>query len=100
TRHVRRGGKIWIRVFPDKPVTKKPAETRMGSGKGPPDHWVAVVKPGRILFEIAGVSEEAAKGAIRLAAYKLPISTKFVLRETSVALGSESKNKELAQVEG
>ncbi|MBA7677866.1 50S ribosomal protein L16 [subsurface metagenome] len=100
TRHVRRGGKIWIRVFPDKPVTKKPAETRMGSGKGPPDHWVAVVKPGRILFEIAGVSQEAAKGAIRLASYKLPISTKFVLRETSVALGSESKNKELAQVEG
>ena len=100
TRHVRRGGKIWIRVFPDKPVTKKPAETRMGSGKGPPDHWVAVVKPGRILFEIAGVSQEAAKGAIRLASYKLPISTKFVLRETIVALGSESKNKELAQVEG
>jgi len=100
TRHVRRGGKIWIRVFPDKPVTKKPAETRMGSGKGPPDHWVAVVKPGRIMFEIAGVSEEAARGAIRLASYKLPINTKFVLRETSVALGSESKSKELAQVEG
>ena len=100
TRHVRRGGKIWIRVFPDKPVTKKPAETRMGSGKGPPDHWVAVVKPGRIMFEIAGVSEEAARGAIRLASYKLPINTKFVLRETSVALGSESKSKELAKVEG
>ncbi len=100
TRYVRRGGKIWIRIFPDKPVTSKPAETRMGGGKGSPDHWVAVVKPGRILFEIAGVGEEAARGAIRLASYKLPISTKFVLRETSVAPGSESKKKELAQVEG
>ena len=100
TRYVRRGGKIWIRIFPDKPVTNKPAETRMGGGKGSPDHWVAVVKPGRILFEIAGVGEEAARGAIRLASYKLPISTKFVLRETSVAPGSESKKKELAQVEG
>ena len=100
TRYVRRGGKIWIRIFPDKPVTNKPAETRMGGGKGSPDHWVAVVKPGRILFEIAGVGEEAARGAIRLASYKLPMSTKFVLRETSVAPGSESKKKELAQVEG
>jgi len=100
THHVRRGGKIWIRVFPDKPVTKKPAETRMGGGKGSPDHWVTVVKPGRILFEIAGVSEEAARGAIRLASYKLPIGTKFVLKETGVALSSKSKDKELAQVEG
>jgi large subunit ribosomal protein L16 len=100
TRYVRRGGKIWIRVFPDKPVTKKAAETRMGGGKGSPDHWVAVVKPGRIIFEIAGVGEEAAKGAIRLASYKLPIDTKFVLRETTIATGSESKKKELAQVEG
>ena len=100
THYIRRGGKIWIRVFPDKPVTKKAAETRMGGGKGSPDHWVVVVKPGRILFEMGGVSEEAAKGAIRLASYKLPISTKFVLRETYVAPGSESKSKELAQVEG
>ena len=100
THYIRRGGKIWIRVFPDKPVTKKAAETRMGGGKGSPDHWVVVVKPGRILFEMGGVSEEAAKGAIRLASYKLPISTKFVLRETYVAPASESKSKELAQVEG
>ena len=81
TRYVRRGGKVWIRIFPDKPVTKKPAETRMGGGKGSPDHWVAVVKPGRILFEMGGVSEEAARGAMRLASYKLPINTRFVLRE-------------------
>jgi len=100
THYVRRGGKIWIRIFPDKPVTRKAAETRMGGGKGSPDHWVAVVKPGRILFEIAGVDQEAARGAIRLASYKLPMSTKFVLRETSVAPSSESKHKELAQVEG
>ncbi len=100
THYIRRGGKIWIRIFPDKPVTKKAAETRMGGGKGSPDHWVAVVKPGRILFEMGGVGEEAARGAIRLASYKLPISTKFVLRETYAAPGSESKSKELAQVEG
>jgi len=81
---VRRGGKVWIRIFPDKPVTAKPAETRMGSGKGSLDHWVAVVKPGRILFEIAGVKEEAAREAMRLASHKLPINTKFVRRETDV----------------
>ncbi len=81
TRHVRRGGNIWIRIFPDKPVTKKPAETRMGGGKGSPDHWVAVVKRGRILFEMSGVNEEAAKEAMRLASHKLPIGTKFVVRE-------------------
>ena len=80
TRHVKRGGKIWIRIFPDKPITKKPAETRMGSGKGAPDHWVAVVKPGRILYEIEGVSEEMAREAMRLAAQKLPIKCKFVSR--------------------
>src|ERR671911_10690 len=80
TRSVKRGGKIWIRVFPDKPVTKKPAETRMGSGKGAPDHWVAVVKPGRILYEIEGVDETTAREAMRLAAAKLPIRTKFVRR--------------------
>lgn len=79
-RHVRRGGKLWIRVFPDKPVTVKPAETRMGSGKGNVDHWVAVVKPGRVLFEIAGVEEEAAREAFRLAAQKLPIKTQFMSR--------------------
>ncbi|KAF3885608.1 MULTISPECIES: 50S ribosomal protein L16 [Nostocales] len=80
TRYIRRGGKIWIRIFPDKPVTMRPAETRMGSGKGSPEFWVAVVKPGRILFEIAGVSEEIAREAMRLAAYKLPIKTKFIKR--------------------
>ena len=78
TRHIRRGGKIWIRVFPDKPVTKKPAETRMGKGKGAPEYWVAVVKPGRVMFEIEGVSEQVAREALRLAAYKLPIKCKFV----------------------
>lgn len=83
TRYVRRGGKVWIRIFPSKPVTKKAAETRMGGGKGAPDHWVAIVKPGRILFEMGGVSEEDAKGAMRLAAYKLPIGTRFVVREPS-----------------
>lgn len=82
THYIRRGGQVWIRIFPDKPVTKKPAETRMGGGKGAPDHWVAVVKPGRILFELGGVGEEVAKAAMRLASYKLPIGTKFVLRET------------------
>jgi large subunit ribosomal protein L16 len=80
TRHVKRGGKIWIRMFPDKPITKKPAETRMGKGKGAPDHWVAVVKPGRILYEIEGVSEEMAREAMRLAAQKLPVKCKFVSR--------------------
>ncbi len=80
TRHIKRGGKVWIRIFPDKPVTAKPAETRMGKGKGAPEYWVAVVKPGRILFEIEGVSEELAREAIRLASHKLPIKTKFVTR--------------------
>ena len=79
--HFKRGGKVWIRVFPDKPVTKKPAEVRMGSGKGAPDHWVAVIRPGRILFEVAGVDAPLAKEALRLAAYKLPIKTKFLARE-------------------
>jgi large subunit ribosomal protein L16 len=80
TRHVKRGGKIWIRLFPDKPITRKPAETRMGSGKGAPDHWVAVVKPGRVLYEIVGVDETLAREAMKLAAQKLPIKTKFVSR--------------------
>ncbi len=80
TRHVKRGGKIWIRMFPDKPITKKPAETRMGKGKGAPDHWVAVVKPGRIMYEMQGVNEDLAREAFRLAAQKLPIKTKFVTR--------------------
>jgi len=80
TRFIKRGGKVWIRIFPDKPVTEKPAETRMGKGKGSPEYWVAVVKPGRIMFELAGVSEELAKEALRLAANKLPIKTKFVKR--------------------
>lgn len=81
TRYTKRGGKVWIKIFPDKPVTRKPAETRMGSGKGSPEYWVAVVKPGRILFEIAGVSEEVAREAMRLAMHKLPIKCKFVKRE-------------------
>lgn len=81
TRYVKRGGKIWIRIFPDKPVTMRPAETRMGSGKGSPEFWVAVVKPGRVMFEMAGVPEDIAKEAMRLAAQKLPIKTKFITRE-------------------
>ena len=80
TRYIRRGGQIWIRIFPDKPVTMRPAETRMGSGKGNPEFWVAVVKPGRILFEIGGVTEEIAREAMRLASFKLPIKTKFIVR--------------------
>jgi large subunit ribosomal protein L16 len=88
TRHIRRGGNVWIRIFPDKSITKKPAETRMGSGKGAPDHWVAVVKAGRIMFEMAGVDELVAKEAMRLAANKLPISTKFVLKDTGAAVGT------------
>jgi large subunit ribosomal protein L16 len=83
TRHIRRGGKVWIRVFPDKPVSKKPAETRMGSGKGLPDHWVAVVKTGRIMFEMAGVGESVAKEAIRLASHKLPLKTRFIVKEVA-----------------
>jgi len=81
THAVKRGGKVWIRIFPDKPVTAKPAETRMGSGKGAPDHWVAVVKPGRMLFEIAGVREDLAREALRLASHKLPMETRIVARE-------------------
>ena len=81
TRYIKRGGNVWIKVFPDKPVTKKPAEVRMGSGKGAPEYWVAVVKPGRVLFEMGGVSEDIAREAIRRAAMKLPIKTKFVVRE-------------------
>ena len=78
---MRRGGKVWIRIFPDKPVSSKPAETRMGSGKGNPDHWVAVVKPGRMLFEIAGVREDVAREAMRLASHKLPLDTRFIAKE-------------------
>ncbi|NPV71780.1 MAG: 50S ribosomal protein L16 [Firmicutes bacterium] len=81
TRYIKRGGKVWIKIFPDKPVTQKPAETRMGSGKGNPEFWVAVVKPGRVLFELAGVSEDVAREAMRLAAFKLPLKTRFVKRE-------------------
>lgn len=83
TRYMKRGGKVWINIFPDKPITQKPAETRMGSGKGNPEKWVAVVKPGRVMFEISGVSEEIAREAIRLARHKLPIKTKFVARVDS-----------------
>jgi large subunit ribosomal protein L16 len=82
TRYIRRGGKVWIKIFPDKPITEKPAETRMGSGKGSPEYWVAVVKPGRIMFEMNGVAEEVAREAMRLASHKLPIKCKFVTKET------------------
>ena len=82
TRYIKRGGKVWIKIFPDKPITKKPAETRMGKGKGAPEYWVARVKPGRVMFEIEGVPEETAKEALRLAANKLPVKTKFVTRES------------------
>ena len=81
TRHIKRGGKVWINVFPDKPVTQKPAETRMGSGKGNPEQWVAVVKPGRVLFELSGVTESIAREAMRLAIHKLPIKSRFIMRE-------------------
>lgn len=83
-RHVKRGCKVWIRIFPDKPITKKPAETRMGKGKGAPEYWVAVIKPGRMLYEMSGVTEDVAKAALRLAAYKLPVATRFVRREEAV----------------
>jgi large subunit ribosomal protein L16 len=87
TRKIKRGGKVWINVFPDKPVSQKPAETRMGSGKGAPEHWVAVVKPGRVMFELAGVPEPLAKEALRLAGQKLPVKTKFVKREADLFEG-------------
>jgi large subunit ribosomal protein L16 len=90
TRHIKRGGKVWIRIFPDKPVTKKPAETRMGKGKGNPELWVAVVKPGRVLFEIEGVTEDLAKQAFALAAAKLPVKSKFVQRQRAVTEGGSA----------
>src|SRR5512137_581836 len=88
TRHIRRGGNVWIRIFPDKSITKKPAETRQGGGKGSPDHWVAVVKAGRVMFEMAGVDEITAKEAMRLAANKLSINTKFVVKDTGAAVSA------------
>ncbi len=91
THHIKRGGKVWIRIFPDKPVSKKAAETRMGSGKGAPDHWVAVVRAGKIIFEMAGVGEKVAKEAIRLAAHKLPLKTRFILRESVTVSGDSAK---------
>ena len=90
TRYIKRGGQVWIKIFPDKPVTSKPAETRMGSGKGSPEYWVAVVKPGRIMFEMAGVTEEVAREAFRLAAHKLPIKTKFVVGSKAGQLDVEA----------
>ena len=84
TRYIKRGGKVWIKIFPDKPVTKKPAETRMGSGKGSPEYWVAVVKPGRVMFELSGVDEATAREAMRLAQHKLPVKTKFIVRDKEV----------------
>jgi large subunit ribosomal protein L16 len=88
-RYIKRGGKVWIRVFPDKPISAKPAETRMGSGKGATDHWVAVVRPGRILFELSGVREEVAKEAMRLASNKLPIKTKFIVKQEAEGVEAE-----------
>jgi len=96
THHIKRGGQIWIRVFPDKPVTSKPAEVRMGGGKGAPDHWVAVIKPGRVLFEIGGVTEKVAREAMRLAGHKLPVETRFVQRETAPAGESAEGSAETA----
>lgn len=90
TRHIRRGGQVWIRIFPDKPATKKPAETRMGSGKGLVDHWVAVVKAGRVMFEMSGVGEKVAKDALRLAANKLPIETRFIAKESIASMSNEA----------
>jgi len=92
TRYIKRGGQVWIKVFPDKPVTEKPAETRMGSGKGSPEYWVAVVKPGRIMFEIAGVSEEVAREAMRLAMHKLPIRCKFITRQETEEVGESNES--------
>ena len=89
TRYIKRGGQVWIKIFPDKPITQKPAETRMGSGKGSPEYWVAVVKRGRVMFEIGGVSEELAREAFRLASHKLPIKTKFVVKEKEAEEGEE-----------
>ena len=91
TRYTKRGGQVWIKIFPDKPVTEKPAETRMGSGKGSPEYWVAVVKPGRVLFEIAGVPEEVARESLRLASHKLPLKTKFLKKEDKKEVGGEAQ---------
>lgn len=93
TRYIKRGGQVWIKIFPHKPVTKKPAETRMGSGKGAPEYWVAVVKPGRVLFEMAGIPEESAREAMRLAMHKLPIKCKFVIKEQDSELAGGDNNE-------
>jgi hypothetical protein len=98
TRYIKRGGKVWIKIFPDKPVTEKPAETRMGSGKGSPEYWVAVVKPGRVLFELADVSEETAREALRLAGHKLPCKTKFVRREGEFEVQLGKKRRGMAEM--
>ncbi len=102
TRHMKRGGKVWIKIFPHKPVTEKPAETRMGSGKGSPEYWVAVVKPGRVMFEVAGVSEEVAREALLLAAHKLPVKTKFLISDTAndfVMTGKTLNTDDLANLD-
>ena len=93
TRYMRRDGKVWIKIFPDKPITRKPAGTRMGKGKGNPEFWVAAVKPGRVMFEIAGVSETTAREALRLAKNKLPVKTKFVMKEVAIEEGENNENK-------
>ena len=97
TRYIKRGGKVWIKIFPDKPITAKPAETRMGSGKGSPEYWVAVVKPGRVMFEIAGIPEETAKEAMRLAQHKLPIRTKFVSKADQQAEEAAAKEAQASE---
>ena len=97
TRYIKRGGQVWIKIFPDKPVTAKPAETRMGSGKGAPEYWVAVVKPGRVMFEIAGIPEETAKEAMRLAQHKLPIRTKFVSKADQQAEEAAAKEAQASE---
>lgn len=99
TNYIRRGGKVWIRIFPDHPVTAKPAETRMGSGKGAVDHWVAVIKPGRVLFELSGVREDVAKEAMRRAGHKLPIETRFIVREKPVSAAQAAATALVAEVE-
>ena len=93
TRYIKRGGKVWIKIFPNKPISKKPAETRMGKGKGATEYWVAVVKPGRVMFEMAGIPEETAREALRLAMHKLPIKTKFVTRESAEEAGDSNEDK-------
>lgn len=100
TRYIKRGGKVWIKIFPDRPITAKPAETRMGSGKGTPEYWVAVVKPGRIMFELAGVPDDVAKEALRLAMHKLPVKCKIVAKDTGETTAEATETKDIKEVGG